>query len=45
MSFKGTTHCTLKDMPAKAEELYLSGAIPLICGSDEDKAQMVSTFW
>ena len=27
MSFKGTTHCTLKDMPAKAEELYLSGTM------------------
>merc|ERR1711959_603417 len=43
--FRATSYCSLQDMPTQSEEIYKAGAIPLICGVDEDKAKMVSTFW
>merc|ERR1711907_102858 len=45
MSVTQTSYCTLHEMPDRAQEIYTSGCIPLICGVDEEQASAVSTFW
>ena len=41
----GKQYCKLGEMQAKADEIYKNGSIPLICGSDDDLATALSTFW